>query len=57
MLGEFTKETERAGSRKTINSLQMKESATSEEEKINVVHDLLAYLAEQMIKMNKDKQA
>lgn len=37
------------------NFLASKEGATGTEEKSDVVHDLLAYLAEQMIAMNKEK--
>lgn len=37
------------------NFLAFKEGATGAEEKSDVIHDLLAYLAEQMIEMNKQK--
>jgi hypothetical protein len=37
--------------------LAFQEGATGAEEKSDVVHDLLAHLAEQMIEMNKQKQA
>lgn len=37
--------------------LAFKEGATGAEEKSDVVHDFLAYLAEQMIELNKRKQA
>ncbi|MGD0337501.1 MAG: TaqI-like C-terminal specificity domain-containing protein [Bacteroidota bacterium] len=38
------------------NFLAFKEDATGSEEKSDVVHDFLAFLAEEMIRLNKEKQ-
>jgi hypothetical protein len=38
------------------NFLAFKDGATGAEEKSDVVHDLLVYLAEEMIRLNKEKQ-